>query len=116
MGAVMLQSCTVSLEVVPGSSSETGITSDDSQAVVGIKVEEDAGVTIKVEIPEPISFPSIKAEPVEVSYLSVPTVRHVTYIHKCPVSFLVSISTSAQLNNSTMMSRNFILTLACVNL
>jgi hypothetical protein len=73
MGTVMLQSCTVSLEVVPGSSSETGITtSDDSQAVVDINVEEDANVTIKVEeIPEPISFPSIKAEPVEVSYLSV---------------------------------------------
>jgi hypothetical protein len=72
MGTVMLQSCTVSLEVVPGSSSETGITSDDSHAVVGINVEEEANVTIKVEeIPEPISFPSIKAEPVEVSYLSV---------------------------------------------
>jgi hypothetical protein len=73
MGTVMLQSCTVSLAVVPGSSSETGITtSDDSQAVVGIIVEEEANVTIKVEeVPEPISFPPIKTEPVEVSYLSV---------------------------------------------
>jgi hypothetical protein len=67
MGTVMLQSCTVSVEVVPGSSNETAITSDDSQAVVGIKVEEDANVTIKVEeIPGPILVPSIKAEPVEV--------------------------------------------------
>jgi hypothetical protein len=69
MGTVMLQSCTV----VPGSSSETGITtSDDLQAVIGINVEEDANVTIKVEeIPDPISFSPIKVEPVEVSYLSV---------------------------------------------
>jgi hypothetical protein len=69
----MLQSCTISLEVVPVSSIETGITtSDDSPAGIGIRVEEDANVTIKLEeIPEPISFPSIKAEPVEVSYLSV---------------------------------------------
>jgi hypothetical protein len=46
-----------------------------AQAVIGIKVEEDAGVTIKVEdFPDPISFPSIKAKPEKVSYLSVPIV------------------------------------------
>jgi hypothetical protein len=98
MGDVMLQSCTVSLEVVPGSSSDTGMTSsDDSKAVIGIKVEEDTDVTIKVEeIPEPISFPPIKAEPEEVSSLSVrplsdtcqlpvcvPTVRHMSVTCLC---------------------------------
>jgi hypothetical protein len=73
MCAVMLQSCTVSLEVVPGLSSETGITSsDDSQAVIDIKIENDSDVAVKVvEIPELISFPPLKAEPEEVSYLTV---------------------------------------------
>jgi len=48
-GTVMLQSCTVSLEVVPGSCSERGITaSDEAQEVISIKLEE---------IPEAISFP-----------------------------------------------------------
>ena len=72
-GIVILQSCTVSPEVVPDSCSGTSITSsDDGHTVFNIKVEEDTDVTIKVEeIPEPISFPAIKAEPDEVSYLSV---------------------------------------------
>ena len=62
-GTAILQSCTVSLEVVPGSSSESSITSsDDAHGVISIKVEES---------PEAISFPAIKAEPEEVSYLSV---------------------------------------------
>jgi hypothetical protein len=69
-GTVMLQSCTVAVEVVPGSCSQTAVTSsDDTHAVIGINVEEDKDVTVKVEeIPEPVSFPSIKAEPQEVSY------------------------------------------------
>jgi hypothetical protein len=61
-GTVILQSCTVSLEAVPGSSGETGVTSSgDAHAVISIKVED---------IAEPISFPTIKVEPEEVSYLS----------------------------------------------
>jgi hypothetical protein len=37
-----------------------------------IKTEQGTDIEIKVEeIPEPISFPSIKAEPDEVSYVSV---------------------------------------------
>jgi hypothetical protein len=89
-GIAMLQSCTV----VPAST------------VTIIKVEE---------VPEPISFSAINAEPDEVSYLPVPIIRHVTNIHKCVVSH-ISISTSVQLNNSIMLSGNFILFLACVNL
>jgi hypothetical protein len=62
-GTVILQSCTVSLEGVSSSCSETSITSsDDAHGVIRIKVEE---------VPEPISFPTIKVEPEEVSYLSV---------------------------------------------
>jgi hypothetical protein len=70
----MLQSCTVSLEDMPGSSSQTGRTScDDAPAVISIKVEQE-------EVPQPISFPPIKSEPEEVSYLSVPTVTQVSYL------------------------------------
>jgi hypothetical protein len=62
-GTVILQSCTVSLEVVLVSCSDTRRTSpDDAPGVIRIKVEE---------VPEPILFPTIKAEPEEVSYLSV---------------------------------------------
>jgi hypothetical protein len=62
-GTVILQSCTVSLEVVPVSCSETSITSsDDAHGVIRIKVEE---------LPVPIPFPTIKVKPEEVSYLSV---------------------------------------------
>lgn len=65
----ILQSCAV----VPASCSCTSvISSDDTHEVISIKVEEDSGVAVKVEaIPEPISFPPIKAEPDEVSYLPV---------------------------------------------
>lgn len=61
-----LQSCTLSLEGVPGSSSETSMTSSDNAfEFVSVKVEEDMDVTIKME-----EFPAIKAEPEEVRYLS----------------------------------------------
>jgi hypothetical protein len=66
-GTVILQSCSVSLEGVPVSCSERSITSsDNAREVIFIKVEEDTAVTIKVE-----EIPTIKAEPEEVSYLSV---------------------------------------------
>jgi hypothetical protein len=58
------------MDVVEGETgpySETGVTCDVcGTEEVGI---DDATVT-KVEIPEPISFPDIKAEPDEVSYVS----------------------------------------------
>jgi hypothetical protein len=62
------------MEVVLDTCSQTSITSsDDSHAVISIKVEQE-------EVPQPISFPLIKSEPEEVSYLCVPTVRHVSYL------------------------------------
>jgi hypothetical protein len=72
-GTVILQSWAVSPEVVPDWCSGTSITSsDDAHAVISIKVEVDTDVTVEVEeIPEALSFPEIKAEPDEVSYLSV---------------------------------------------
>ena len=45
---------------------------NDACEGTSIKTEEDTDIKIKVEeIPETISFPKIKAEPDEVSYVSV---------------------------------------------
>ena len=84
---LVLQSCTDSLQVLPGSSSETLPTSSDGTCnFSNIEVEEDvvvieegsiainegAAVRIKQEeIPEDIIFPDIKSEPDEVSYVCV---------------------------------------------
>jgi len=44
---------------------------NDACQVVSIQAEQDTDTEIKVvDIPEPISFPEIEAEPVEVSYMS----------------------------------------------
>jgi len=84
---LVLQSCTDSLQVLPGSSSETFLTSSDGTCDVSntavqqdavaveegsIAVNEEAPTGIKQEeIPEDIAFPDIKAEPNEVSYVCV---------------------------------------------
>jgi len=73
---LVLQSCTDSLEVLPGSSSEMFPTSSDGTNVSSTEVEENVVVreegfiAIKQEeIPEDINFPGIKSEPDEVSYI-----------------------------------------------
>ena len=82
---LVLQSCTDSLRVLPISSSETFPTSSDGTYDVGnIKVEEDvdaieevftttnreANIGIKQEeIPEAKTFPDLKSEPDEASYV-----------------------------------------------
>jgi hypothetical protein len=83
---LVLQSCTDSLQVLPGSSSETFPTSDGACNFSNIEVEEDVDVkeegfmSIKEELdiaikqeenPEDITFPDIKSEPDEVSYVCV---------------------------------------------
>ena len=84
---LVLQSCTGSLQVLPGSSRETFPTSSDgSRNFSNIEVEEDvdvnkegfiaikeeADICIKEEeIPEDINFPDIKSEPDEVSYVCI---------------------------------------------
>jgi hypothetical protein len=84
---LVLQSSTDSLEVLPGSSSETLPTSSDGtcnfsnteveEDVVVIEegftaINEEAAVHIKQEqIPQDINFPVIKSEPDEVSYVCV---------------------------------------------
>jgi len=82
-GMLVLQSCTDSLQVLPGSSSETFPTPSDGTCDVGntavqqdvlveegfMAVNEEVPISIKQEeIPEDISFPEIKPEPNEVSY------------------------------------------------
>jgi len=84
---LILQSCTDSPHILPGSSSETfpapsDVTCDVSNTVVQqdvvvieerfIAVNEEAHTGIKQEeIPEDISFPDIKTEPDDVSYVCV---------------------------------------------
>jgi hypothetical protein len=82
---LVLQSCTDSVHILPSSSTEThAASSDGASNVSSIEVEEDivvieesfiainkeAGIGIKQEeIPVGITFPVIKAEPDEVSYV-----------------------------------------------
>jgi len=87
---LVLQSCTDSLQVLPGSSSETFPTPSDGTCDVSntavqqdavvveegfIAVNEEAHIGIKQEdIPEDISFPDIKVEPEKVC---MPLIRHI---------------------------------------
>jgi len=84
---LVLQSCTDSLQVLPGLSCETFPASSDGTCDVSntavqqdlvvieersVAVNEEAPTGIKEdEIPEDISFPDIKAEPNEVNYVCV---------------------------------------------
>jgi hypothetical protein len=67
------QSCTILVNVPPGSSSGTCVSPCNGACqVVSIQAEQGTDTEKKVEeVPEPVSFPEIKAEPDEVSYLSV---------------------------------------------
>src|SRR5215510_15727600 len=84
---LVLQSCTDSLQVMAGSSTDTIPTPSDSTFGVGhveveengdvieeslifVKEEEDIGIK-QEEIPEDIPFPGVKSEPSEVSYVCV---------------------------------------------
>jgi len=105
---LVLQSCTDSLQVPPGSSSDTIPTQSDGtcdvsntavqqDAVVveehSIAINEEAPTGIKQEeISEDESFPHIKAEPHEVSYVCVCLLSDTFY--QCPemsVVFVTSI-------------------------
>jgi hypothetical protein len=79
---LVLQSCTDSLHILPGSSNETFPTSSDGTYDVSnteveedveegfIAINEEVDIDIKhEEIPEYINFPDINAEPDEVSYV-----------------------------------------------
>ena len=98
---LVLQSCTDSLHILPGSSSETFPTSSDGTCDVSntavqqnivvieehsVAVNKEAPTGIKQEeIPEDKTFPDIKTEPDEVSYvcLYVCYYTHFTSVQKC---------------------------------
>ena len=67
---VFLQSCTVSLPVLQRSCSESSVPSIDACGVISVKREEDSDIDCQAEeIPIAISFPKIKCEQDEVSYV-----------------------------------------------
>jgi len=83
---LVLQSCSDSLHFVPGSSSETNATSGGVCNVNSVELEDDVDVIEEIfvavheevdravkqeEIPGDISFPEIKSEPDEVSYVHI---------------------------------------------
>ena len=68
----VLQSCTVSLPVLQRSCSESSVMSIDAYGVISVKHEEDSDIDCQEEeMPIAISFPKIKCEQDEVSYISV---------------------------------------------
>ena len=99
---LFLQSSTDSLHVLQGSSSEAHATSPaDACNISSLKVEEDvngmgegsiatneeADIGIKQEIPKDITFPDIKAEPDEVSYMCMCLLLDTFY--QCPAMSVV---------------------------
>jgi len=106
---LVLQSCTDSLHILPGSSGESHATSSDGACnfsnteveedvdvieEVFIAVNEEADIGIKQEeIPEDINFPVIKSEPDEVSCVCVSVIRHILQVSRNVTCFCdVSIS------------------------
>jgi hypothetical protein len=103
---LVLQSCTDSLHILPGSSNENYATSSDGvcnssnieveddvdiieEGLMAIHKEVDMGIK-QEEIPEDITFSCIKSEPDEVSLMCVYVYwqTHVTSIQKYQFSFL----------------------------
>ena len=88
---LVLQSCSDSLHILPSTSSQTNAPSGGVCNFSNTDVEEDVDVIeeifisineevdrgIKHEIPQDITFPDIKSEPDEVSYISMSGVGHI---------------------------------------
>jgi hypothetical protein len=66
---VFLQSCTVSLPVLQCFWSENSVTCIDEYDVIDVKREEDRDLDCQEDNPVAISFPTIKCEQDEVSYI-----------------------------------------------
>ena len=102
---LVLQSCTDSVQVLPGSSSEMIRTSSDGTYDVSsieveeeivvieggfIAVNEEVAVRIKQEeIPGDINFPDVKSEPDEVIYVCICLLLDT--FHRCPLFFVIPI-------------------------
>jgi hypothetical protein len=100
---LVLQSCTDSLHILPGSSGESHATSSDvvcnfsnmqveedvdviEEGFIGVNEEAVLGIK-QEEIPKDINFPVIKAEPDEVSYVCVCLL--LVTIYQCPAMSVV---------------------------
>ena len=104
---LVLQSCSDSLHILPGSSTETNATSDGACNFSDIEVEEDDVVVIEEdfkviheevdvgikqeEIPGDITFPDIKSEPDEVSYVYMSVIGHILPVSRCLSIFVMSL-------------------------
>ena len=91
---LVLQSCTDSLRILPTSPSETFPSSDGTYGIGNMNVEDDVDIIEEIftavnkqadigikqeEMPQAITFPVIKTEPHEVSYVCVcmSVIRHI---------------------------------------
>jgi hypothetical protein len=103
---LVLQSCTDSLHILPGSSNETRATSSDGvcnfsnveveedvtikeKGIIAVNEEVDIGIK-QEEFPEDVTFPDIKAEPDEVSYVCVCLLLDTYY--QCPALSVVFVT------------------------
>jgi len=69
---IFLQSCTVPLSVLQRSFNESSVTCIDAYDVISVKCKVDRDMEYQEEeIPVALSFPTIKCEQDEVSYISV---------------------------------------------
>jgi hypothetical protein len=100
---LVLQSCTDSLQVLPGSCSETFPASSDGacnfsnteveehidakeEGFIALIEEADIGIK-QEEIPEDINFPDVKSEPVDVSHVYI--CLFLDTVYQCPeMSFI----------------------------
>jgi len=88
---LVLQSCTDPLHILPSSSSQTNATSDGvcnfsnivvediaetEEVFISINEEVDRGIK-QEEIPREITFPDLKSEPDEVSYIFMSVIEHI---------------------------------------
>jgi hypothetical protein len=102
---LVLQICTDSVHILPCSSSKTFPTSSGGACIFSnieveegvyvkedgsIAINEEADIGIKQEIPEDITFPDIKAEPDEVSYMCVCLLLDTFY--RCPEMAVVFVT------------------------
>jgi hypothetical protein len=97
---LVLQSCTDTPHILPGSSSESQVISSDfgnievGEDVVVIEegfkaVNDEADIGIKEEeIPEDIHFPDINSETDVVSYVCMSVIRHITSFNRCQLFLL----------------------------
>jgi len=118
---LVLQSCTDPLHILPSLSSQTNATSDGVCNFSNIVVEEDVDAIEEIfmsinedvdrgikqeEIPRDITFPDIKSEPDEVSYICMSVIEHILRVSGNRSFFFVMSVFPAILNNSTVGNKN----------